>query len=91
MSSPDESGEKLGTRRVKNRHKHGRQQLPEHFPRIEIEHDLTDKEKACPCCGEIRHRIGQEVSEQLEHMPASFQVLKHIRHKYGCSRCDEEG
>ena len=85
----DEANEKLLTRRVTNRNKHGRQQLPEHLERIEIEHDLA--EKACPTCGHARHRIGQEVSEQLEHFPASFKVLKHIRHKYACANCDGDG
>jgi transposase len=88
-SVEEESGEKLVTRRVKNRDQHGRQQLPEHLERIEIEHDLADK--ACPACGNQRTRIGQEVSEQLEYFPASFKVLQHIRHKYACAKCDGEG
>ena len=90
-SVEDESGEKLVTRRVNNRHKHGRGQLPDHLERIEIEHDLADHEKACPACGQPRERIGAEVSEQLEYFPASFKVLKHVRHKYGCRRCDHDG
>ncbi|MDB5349286.1 MAG: transposase [Planctomycetota bacterium] len=47
-SIQEESGEEIVTRRVRNRHKHGRQQLPEHLPRIEIEHDLPDDRKPCP-------------------------------------------
>jgi len=88
-SIAEEAGQPLVTRRVKNRHEHGRQQLPEHLERIEIEHDLEDK--ACPACGKERCRIGEEVSEQLEYFPASFKVLKHIRHKYACTKCDQEG
>ncbi len=85
----EEAGEELVTRRVKNRHQHGRQPLPDCLERIEIEHDLTDK--ACPACGQERCRIGAEVSEQLEYFPASFKVLKHIRLKYACAKCDGEG
>jgi transposase len=88
-SVAEEAGELLTTRRIKNRDKHGRQQLPEHLERIEIEHDLADK--ACPACGHERQRIGKEVSEQLEYFPASFKVLKHVRHKYGCPKCDHDG
>ncbi|MCE9546600.1 MAG: transposase [Planctomycetia bacterium] len=87
----DEAGEELTTRRIKNRHKHGRQQLPDTLPRIEIEHDLPDAEKPCPCCGELRQRIGQDISEQLEYFPASFQVLKHVRPKYACPKCEQDG
>ena len=88
-SIEEEAGEQLVTRRIKKRHKHGRQQLPEHLERIEIEHDLDDK--ACPACGCERCRIGEEISEQLEYFPASFKVLKHIRHKYACNKCDQDG
>ena len=87
----EESGQPLATRRVKNRDKHGRQQLPKELERIEVEHDLLPDEKACPACGSERCRIGAEVSEQLEYFPASFKVLKHIRHKYACTRCDADG
>jgi transposase len=86
----DESGEKLVTRRI-NHHKHGRRKLPEHLPRIEVVHDLTDEQKKCPCCGEARVCIGSEVSEQLEYVPASLKVLKHVRHKYACKACDQNG
>jgi len=92
-SIAEEAGEELTTRRIKNRiknrNKHGRQQLPEHLERIEIEHDLDNK--ACPACGNERCRIGAEVSEQLEYFPASFKVLKHIRPKYACTKCDHDG
>ena len=88
-SIEEESGERLETRRVKRRHNHGRQQLPEHLERIEIEHDVDDK--SCPACGCERCRIGSEISEQLEYFPASFKVLKHIRYKYACAKCDHYG
>jgi transposase len=88
-SIAEEAGEPLVTRRVKRRDPHGRQQLPEHLERVPIEHDLEDK--SCPACGQARQRIGAEVSEQLEYFPASFKVLQHIRHKYGCPKCDLDG
>ncbi|MCC6493621.1 MAG: IS66 family transposase, partial [Pirellulales bacterium] len=85
----EEAGEPLVSRRAKPRHKHGRQQLPDSLERVEIEHDLDDK--ACPACGCERCRIGAEISEQLEFFPAAFKVLKHVRHKYGCAKCDADG
>ena len=88
-SIEEEAGEKLTTRRV--RHKHGRNHLPDHLPRVRIEHDLAEAEKPCPCCGELRQRIGEEVSEQLEYLPASLKVLQHVRFKYACRQCDENG
>jgi transposase len=76
--------------RKKNHHKHGRGMLPDHLPRIDIEHDLTDEQKKCPCCGEVRCRIGHEVTEQLEYLPASFKVWRHVQYKYACRRCERE-
>ena len=76
------------TRKSAHRHKHGRQKLPDHLPRLPIEHDLSDEEKNCPCCGGQRQHIGRETSEQLEHLPCNFVVLEHIRHKYACPHCN---
>jgi len=90
-SIEDEASEEFTTRRVRKLSKHGRRPLPDHLERVKIDHDLTDDEKPCPCCGEERQRIGQEVSEQLEYFPANFKVLQHIRHKYGCAKCDHDG
>ena len=87
----EEAGEPLVTRRVRKRHNHGRQQLPDCLERIEIEHDVDASQKSCPACGCERCRIGAEVSEQLEYFPASFKVLRHVRLKYGCPKCDGEG
>ncbi len=84
-----EAGEPLKTRRIQ--HKHGRAKLPEALPRIPIEHDLKPEAKLCPCCGQERCRIGKEVTEQLEHFPASFKVLQHIRYKYACKACENNG
>ncbi len=83
-----EAGEKLVTRRI-NHHNHGRRKLPDHLPRRQIVHDLSEQEKKCPCCGETRACIGSQTSEQLEYIPARFEVLQHVRHKYACKSCGE--
>src|SRR5829696_10529861 len=36
------------------RDEHGRAALPDHLERRDVVHDLTDAEKACPCCGRSR-------------------------------------
>ena len=82
-----ESGGKLLTRRP--RHKHGRQTLPQCLERKCVEHKLDGHKLLCPCCGKERICIGSEISEQLEHQPASFFVLRHIRYKYACKGCGE--
>jgi len=76
------------------RQKGGRKLLPEDLPRIEVVHDLPEEEKICACGCEMS-RIGEEVSENLDIVPARVQVIRHIRYKYACKHCEgvesEEG
>ena len=69
------------------RKKRGRRPLPEDLPRVDVIHDLSDKEKIC-ACGCIKDRIGEEVSEQLDIIPAKVQVIRNIRYKYVCKSCE---
>ena len=46
------------------------------------------KETVCPQCqGELR-KLGEDVSEMLEYVPASFVVIRHVRTKLSCTKCD---
>ena len=58
------------------------------LPLIRKEHDLPDDQKACPCCGEARQRIGSESSWQIEYVPGHFERIEHIRFKYACRHCE---
>lgn len=68
----------------------GRRRLPASLPRQKIIHDLPEDEKPCPCCGQPRHIIGQEVSEQLDYVPAKLTVIEHVRLKYACPACEAQ-
>jgi transposase len=72
------------------RKKSGRKPIPDHLPRVRIEHDIPEAEKRCPCgSGEERPRIGEVITEQYDIIPAKMQVLQHIRFKYGPCACCE--
>ena len=68
---------------------HGRRRLPADLPRQKVIHDLPEEQKPCPCCGKMRHIIGQETSEQLDYVPAKLTVIEHVRLKYACRACEE--
>lgn len=70
------------------RNKPKRRPLPDNLPREVIEHDVPEHEKQC-ACGCSKQRIGEEVTEQLEFIPAQLKVIQHVRPKYACNRCDE--
>lgn len=63
-----------------------RKALPEALPREEQCLDLD--EAVCEDCGGALHRIGEEVSEQLDYRPASFFVRRTVRAKYACRGCE---
>jgi transposase len=61
-----------------------RQQLPKHLPREETH---VEAPHACPDCqGELTH-VGEDVSEILDVVPASYRVLKIVRPKFSCPCC----
>jgi hypothetical protein len=66
---------------------HGRKPLPASLPRKPVLHDIPPEQLACPDCGTVRRRIGEEVRVQLEYVPASLIVLQHVRPKYACPEC----
>jgi transposase len=61
--------------------------LPKHLPRCEqvLEPDTT----GCPCCGGRLHKIGEDVTEVLDVIPAILRVLRTIRPKYACRGCTD--
>ncbi|EIM26824.1 IS66 family transposase [Microvirga lotononidis] len=61
--------------------------LPAHLPRIETIIDIEDP--ACPCCRNLLHRIGEDVSERLDIVPAQLRVLVVRRPKYACRHCED--
>ena len=73
------------------RHNHGRGTFPASLPREVINHDLSEPEKKCPCCGEVRCRIGEVRTEQLEVELIKFKVLEHVQAKYACTNCEKQG
>jgi transposase len=68
----------------------GRKPLAADLPRKRIEYALAPDQLPCPCCGQERTPFGEEVSEQLEFVPASLFVIQHVRLKYACRHCQEQ-
>ena len=43
----------------------------------------------CPDCGGALRQFGEDVSEQLERIPASFKVVQHVRPNLACGACEQ--
>ena len=67
--------------------KHARRPLPAHLPRQV--RTILPKETVCPDCGGELKSLGEDVSEMLEYVPAHFHVIRQVRPKLACSRCDK--
>lgn len=70
------------------RKKTRRPSLAAELPRENVVHDIDDADKVCNDCGNDLHRMGEEVSEKLEFIPATVKVIRHIRPKYSCRCCE---
>ena len=63
-----------------------RKPLPEHLKREEVMHKPDSD--CCPDCGGGLRHFGDDISEQLEYVPESFKVIRHVRPKFACTGCD---
>src|SRR5450432_807605 len=63
-----------------------RRPLPEHLPRTTETH--LPQASVCPDCGGGLRKLGEDVSEVLEYVPACFRVIQHVRPKLSCRRCE---
>jgi transposase len=64
-----------------------RKRLPAHLERVEV---VIEPEAACSACGSAeRVKIGEDVSERLDIVPARFRVIVTRRSRYACVACRE--
>ncbi|CDS51856.1 Mobile element protein [Polaromonas sp. CG9_12] len=61
-----------------------RQAPPEHLQRVEHRHE---PESTTCGCGQPMVRVGEDISEKLDIVPAQFFVHRHIRGKWACKCC----
>jgi transposase len=64
-----------------------RQALPAHLRRVEYRYEPDDTTCQTPGCGRQMVRVGQDVSEKLDIVPAEFFVHRHVHGKWACKCC----
>ena len=80
----DEGAEQTVEISPHRRSKGGRKPLPARLPRIDVVHELPENERVCDHDGRVLNEIDEVVSEQLDIIPATIQVIRHIRKQYAC-------
>ena len=68
-----------------------RQALPDHLRRVDHHHEPEDTHCTTADCGQPMTRVGQDVSERLDIVPAEFFVHRHIYGKWACRCCQRQG
>lgn len=76
------------------RRKPARRPLPEHLPRERVVYPMP---AACPCCGGVLHKLGEDVTETLELVPRQWKVIqlgallrkRPVREKHSCRSCEK--
>jgi transposase len=68
------------------RRKPARRPLPDHLPRERYVHGSPD---TCSGRGGMRLRkLGEDITETLEYIPARWKVIQHVREKFTCRDCE---
>jgi transposase len=62
-----------------------RRKLPEALPRRDIVHEPAC---ACPACGGVMRKVGEDVTEILDYIPGRFEVIRHVRPAFSCRKCE---
>jgi len=63
-----------------------RKPFPETLPCEIVTH--MPQASVCPDCGGPLRPLGEDISEMLEYVPASFKIVRHVRPKLACAHCD---
>lgn len=66
---------------------HGRSKPQENLPRVRVEHPLPDDKKTCPDCQKPLSKMGEDVRNTLEHIPAMTYIREDVLEKWACPCC----
>lgn len=77
-----------GNEEPPRRRGHGRKGLNPKLRRDRRVYVLDADQRRCPCGG-LCEKFGEEISEQLDYLPASLFVIEHVRTKYACPHCHD--
>lgn len=87
----DEAETKEGDKKNTTRTSKGRKKkvrFSDSLPREDVLIDLPEQEKFCKADGTPLKKIGEEIVEKLEVIPAQFKVKRLIYPRYACPCCD---
>lgn len=86
---PEPAAEQVIT--YKRRKAKGQRKLDlENLEVVKTEYRLDQDQQICPQCSGALHEMGTEERNEIEHVPATYRIRRHIRYKYACRHCQQE-
>jgi len=87
-SAVDEMLQREESKKRRKRKRPARHPMPSHLETETV--TIEPENKTCPCCGKPLEKIGEEVTEEFDMIPARLIRRRIVRPKYAC-RCGEAG
>jgi transposase len=87
QSTPTGDTPGAGASEKQARRKPRREPLPAHLPRVDQRIEPEDTRCPTPECAQPMVRVGEDISERLDIIPAQFFVQRQIRGKWVCRCC----
>ena len=84
---PSGSTQDRGTPDKQPRRQPKREALAPHLPRVDTRVEPENTNCPSPECGQPMVRVGEDISERLDIVPAQFFVQRQIRGKWACRCC----
>lgn len=85
----DDIPERTRTWKVTGNNGHGRRMVSPSIRRVEVVYDVPERERICSHCKIHLKEFGEDASEVLDYKPDELFVLRTIKKKYGCMKCQE--
>ena len=61
------------------------------LPVKEVVYELSAEQQICPKCGSPLHEMKTQMRVEIEVIPASVHVVKHVTKIYACRNCEKNG
>lgn len=88
-SVPEPELEDVVIKEHKRKKKRNPKDIYENLPVERIEHDIPEKDKVCPECGENMHKMSEEIVRHIEVIPAQYKVVEDVYPIYACRNCEK--
>jgi len=86
---PDDEAKGETTPETRKKRAHGRKPLPADLPRERVVYEIPEEDRICSGCQVPMQPFAEDVTDELDYIPARLFVRQHVRPKYSCRMCQQ--